>query len=164
MGFDNMEYVFSPAVTLCLTLVGECSPIRCAAYCVAQFTGAIFGSLLVWACTSNMSYGRETDEIDRVVGNPPFDLGANGLNKTLNDGNGFILEFMGTLVLCIVVLSTVLHPESLAQGKPALAPLAIGFAVFLAHVVLIPLTGCGINPARTFGPAVVNSFAGNVSY
>ena len=42
-----------------------------------------------------------------------------------------------------------------------MAPLAIGFAVFLGHLVLVPLTGCGINPARTFGPALVNSMAGN---
>ncbi|GBG30035.1 Aquaporin [Hondaea fermentalgiana] len=150
----------SPAVTLCLTLVGECSLLRCGAYIAAQLLGAVFGSLLVWACTSNMSYGRQ-EEVESLVGNPPFDLGANGLNATLNAGNGFVLEFLGTFLLCITVLSTVLHPDNLAQGKPANAPIAIGFAVFLSHVVLIPLTGCGINPARTFGPALVNSMAGN---
>ena len=31
------------------------------------------------------------------------------------------------------------------------ACIAIGFAVFLAHCVLIPITGCSINPTRTIG-------------
>ena len=41
-----------------------------------------------------------------------------------------------------------------------IAPIAIGWSVFLAHVVLIPITGCGINPARSLGPMLVDIFAG----
>ena len=40
-------------------------------------------------------------------------------------------------------------------NKQNLAPLPIGLAVFLAHVVCIPITGCSINPTRSFGPALV---------
>ena len=36
-----------------------------------------------------------------------------------------------------------------------LTPLPIGFAVFLAHLATIPITGTGINPARSFGAAVI---------
>lgn len=36
-----------------------------------------------------------------------------------------------------------------------LAPLPIGFAVFLVHLATIPITGTGINPARSLGAAVI---------
>jgi glycerol uptake facilitator-like aquaporin len=37
-----------------------------------------------------------------------------------------------------------------------LAPLPIGFAVFVVHLATIPITGTGINPARSLGAAVAN--------
>lgn len=36
-----------------------------------------------------------------------------------------------------------------------LAPLPIGFAVFMVHLATIPITGTGINPARSLGAAVM---------
>lgn len=44
------------------------------------------------------------------------------------------------------------------QKNPTVAPMAIGFAVFLAHLVLLPVTGCSINPPRSFGPALIAGF------
>lgn len=42
-----------------------------------------------------------------------------------------------------------------------LAPLPIGFAVFLVHLATIPVTGTGINPARSLGAAIIyNKSAG----
>jgi Major intrinsic protein len=64
---------------------------------------------------------------------------------------------MGTFLLVWTVLNTAVSKNSIAAN---LAPMAIGFSVFLAHIVLIPFTGCGINPARTFGPHIVILLAG----
>lgn len=36
-----------------------------------------------------------------------------------------------------------------------LAPLPIGFAVFLVHLATIPITGTGINPARSLGASII---------
>ena len=43
----------------------------------------------------------------------------------------------------------------LCPKKKVLAPLPIGFAVFMVHLATIPITGTGINPARSFGAAVI---------
>jgi len=59
-----------------------------------------------------------------------------------------------TFLLMFVVLQTAVNPKS--ESNRAQACIAIGFAVFLAHCVLIPITGCSINPTRTFGPAFVS--------
>eukprot|EP00511_Aplanochytrium_stocchinoi_P007314 CAMPEP_0204828330 /NCGR_PEP_ID=MMETSP1346-20131115/6031_1 /ASSEMBLY_ACC=CAM_ASM_000771 /TAXON_ID=215587 /ORGANISM="Aplanochytrium stocchinoi, Strain GSBS06" /LENGTH=318 /DNA_ID=CAMNT_0051957309 /DNA_START=144 /DNA_END=1100 /DNA_ORIENTATION=+ len=152
----------NPAVTACLTFVGKCSFTRGLIYFVAQLLGAFLGSLMLWASVNNLeglpTY-TATGPGDNIT-KPPFNLGINQLNPGLKAGNGFVFEFMGTLLLCLTVLMTVVHQKSMANGKPHNAPIAIGFAVMLAHIVLIPYTGCGINPARTFGPALANSCAG----
>ncbi|ONK63949.1 uncharacterized protein A4U43_C07F20570 [Asparagus officinalis] len=45
--------------------------------------------------------------------------------------------------------------ESMDSVQFVLAPLPIGFAVFMVHLATIPITGTGINPARSFGAAVI---------
>lgn len=151
---------FNPAVSFFMYLIDTLKFDQFAAYVAAQVLGAVTGSLLLWGSVSALDTGRDaTDE--QVIGSPPFGLGANGLNPSLSHGNGFLLELMGTLILCSTVLMTTQHSKGLAHGMPNMAPFVIGFAVFLAHIVLVPLTGCGINPARSLGPVIVNAIAGN---
>ena len=53
-----------------------------------------------------------------------------------------------------MVWETAVSPVA-SCGKNAC--IAIGFAVFLAHVILLPVDGCSINPTRSFGPAIVGA-------
>jgi glycerol uptake facilitator-like aquaporin len=85
-------------------------------------------------------------------------LGANGINPRYSLVNAFVNETMMTFLLLFVVFETAVNKKSIAKNN---APIAIGFAVFLAHLVCIPITGCSINPTRSFGPAVVASLNGN---
>jgi aquaporin PIP len=41
------------------------------------------------------------------------------------------------------------------NAEQVLAPLPIGFAVFMVHLATIPIDGTGINPARSFGAQVI---------
>jgi aquaporin PIP len=140
----------NPAVSFFLCIIGDISPVRTILYMISQFSGATFGTLIIWGCTVGM----------KGVGNPPFGLGHNGLSNELHPSQGFLFELMGTFILCFAVLCTAVRGGGPSDGQPNLAPLVIGFSVFLSHIVLIPFTGCGINPARVFGPFLVNSFAG----
>jgi hypothetical protein len=64
---------------------------------------------------------------------------------------------MGTFVLVFTVMMTAVSSEAIAGIN---APIAIGWSVLLAHLILLPLTGCGINPARSAGPHIVSAAAG----
>jgi glycerol uptake facilitator-like aquaporin len=55
---------------------------------------------------------------------------------------------MGTYLLVFTVLHAAVHSK---------------WAVLVAHLVLVPFTGCGINPARSFGPMIVDTIGGLAS-
>ncbi|XP_048324892.1 aquaporin PIP2-2 [Ziziphus jujuba] len=132
----------NPAVTFGLFLGRKVSLIRALLYMVAQCLGAICGVGLVKAFQK--SY------YDRYGG------GANELATGYNKGTGLGAEIIGTFVLVYTVFSAT-DPKRNARDShvPVLAPLPIGFAVFMVHLATIPITGTGINPARSFGAAVI---------
>jgi aquaporin PIP len=88
-----------------------------------------------------------------------YKAAGGGVNGSSLYGSREILtaEIMGTALLVFVVYAAI---DPLRAGKVihigALGPVAIGGAVFAAHLALIPIDGTGINPARSLGPAVVH--------
>ncbi|XVF83222.1 hypothetical protein PTKIN_Ptkin16aG0116800 [Pterospermum kingtungense] len=132
----------NPAVTFGLLLARKVSLIRAIAYIVAQSLGAICGVGLVKAFQSSYynMYGG----------------GANTLTTGYSIGTGLGAEIIGTFVLVYTVFSAT-DPKRKARDShvPVLAPLPIGFAVFMVHLATIPITGTGINPARSIGAAVI---------
>ncbi|KAJ1395949.1 Major intrinsic protein [Sesbania bispinosa] len=132
----------NPAVTFGLFLARKVSLIRAIMYMVAQCLGAICGVGLVKAFQSSY-YNR-------------YKGGANMLADGYNKGTGLGAEIIGTFVLVYTVFSAT-DPKRNARDShvPVLAPLPIGFAVFMVHLATIPITGTGINPARSLGAAVI---------
>ncbi|KAJ8760254.1 hypothetical protein K2173_011666 [Erythroxylum novogranatense] len=121
----------NPAVTFGLFLARKVSLIRAVMYMVAQCLGAICGVGLVKAFQS--SY---------------YNIHGGGANT--------LKTIIGTFVLVYTVFSAT-DPKRSARDShvPVLAPLPIGFAVFMVHLATIPITGTGINPARSLGAAVI---------
>jgi MIP family channel proteins len=156
----------NPAVTFAFMLLRKQSPVAGILYMVSQFAGAVVGSFIVWGCSIGLTNGCPDDETMGVCAGsslgdgsfgPAYMLGVNQVNSRINLGSAFLLELMGTYLLVITVLNSAVHVKSTAGNC---APLAIGFSVLLAHILLIPFTGCGINPARSFGPMIVDSIGG----
>ncbi|XP_055830697.1 aquaporin PIP2-4-like [Solanum dulcamara] len=132
----------NPAVTFGLFLARKVSLIRAILYMVAQCLGAICGVGFVKAFQSAY-YNR-------------YGGGVNVMAPGHNKGVGLGAEIIGTFVLVYTVFSAT-DPKRNARDShvPVLAPLPIGFAVFMVHLATIPITGTGINPARSFGAAVI---------
>ncbi|CAL4916410.1 unnamed protein product [Urochloa decumbens] len=133
----------NPAVTFALLLARKVSLVRALIYITAQCLGAICGAGLVRAFHGGAAYLRHGG-------------GTNELAAGYSGGAGLAAEIVGTFVLVYTVFSAT-DPKRKVRDThvPVLAPLPIGFAVFMVHLATIPITGTGINPARSLGPAVV---------
>ncbi|KAF0910739.1 hypothetical protein E2562_004725 [Oryza meyeriana var. granulata] len=132
----------NPAVTLGLFFGRKLSLVRTVLYVVAQCLGAICGAGIVKG----------------IMKHPYNDLGggANTVSDGYSVGGALGAEIVGTFILVYTVFSAT-DPKRTARDSfiPVLVPLPIGFAVFVVHLATIPITGTGINPARSLGAAVL---------
>lgn len=72
-------------------------------------------------------------------------------------GKGLGIELLLTaLFVFIVFAATDKARAATTPHLPSLAPFAIGIALFLAHIVAVPIDGCSVNLARSFGTAVTS--------
>ncbi|KAF5771114.1 putative major intrinsic protein [Helianthus annuus] len=133
----------NPAVTFGLFLARKLSLTRALYYMVMQCLGAICGAGVVRGFEGGNQY--------KLNGG-----GANTIAHGYTKGDGLGAEIVGTFVLVYTVFSATDAKRSARDSHvPILAPLPIGFAVFLVHLATIPITGTGINPARSLGAAII---------
>ncbi|KAJ0729758.1 putative aquaporin PIP-type pTOM75 [Helianthus annuus] len=133
----------NPAVTFGLFLARKLSLTRALYYILMQCLGAICGAGVVKAFEGSTEY--------KLLGG-----GANTVADAYTKGAGLGAEIVGTFVLVYTVFSATDAKRSARDSHvPLLAPLPIGFAVFLVHLATIPVTGTGINPARSLGAAII---------
>ncbi|XP_019456355.1 PREDICTED: probable aquaporin PIP-type 7a [Lupinus angustifolius] len=133
----------NPAVTFGLFLARKLSLTRAVFYIVMQVLGAIVGAGVVKGFEGKERYAQ-------------YHGGANFVNSGYTKGDGLGAEIVGTFVLVYTVFSATDAKRSARDSHvPILAPLPIGFAVFLVHLATIPITGTGINPARSLGAAII---------
>ncbi|XP_062586887.1 aquaporin AQPAe.a-like [Saccostrea cucullata] len=129
----------NPAVTLAALVTRRVSIVRALMYIVSQLIGAIVGAAILFGITpSNARAG----------------LGVNAMNGEVTEAQGFGVEVMITFVLVFTVLASIDEKRTDLHGS---APLTIGLSVVVGHLVAIAYTGCSMNPARSFGPAVIQN-------
>lgn len=128
----------NPAVSFAAVITGRMKLAPGLLYIAAQLIGAAIGALLL-----------DLVVVDSVAGN----LGAHGLNDAALEGAGagLVVEIILTFVLVFTIFAVAMDPK----GMGNLAPIAIGFAILIDHFVGVPLTGASMNPARSFGPALI---------
>jgi len=128
----------NPAVTLAMIVTKNIKPALGVAYIVAQLAGAAAGSLLLKLAIPHDLEGA---------------LGRHSLRPGMASSEGLLLEILMTAFLLLVVFNVAVSKK----GWGINAPLAIGLAIMLIHFVGVPFTGASVNPARSFGPALVTN-------
>jgi glycerol uptake facilitator protein len=132
----------NPAVTLGLAVSGKFPWSQVPAYVGAQVLGAIVGAAAIIGVL-----GQKASDVG---------LGVAAYNPdTVGVAQAFTAEFVGTFILVFTIFG-VIHRKAAA----GFAGVAIGLVVFAAIIPVAPTTGASINPARTFGPMLVQQIAG----
>jgi aquaporin Z len=134
---------FNPAVTIGLFTAKRIPAADIIPYVLAQVFGAIAAAgVLVVIATGKPGFS--------VVASG---LAANGFGEHSPGGYSLLAGFVCEVVLTFFFLLIILG--STEQRAPAgFAPIAIGLALTLIHLISIPVTNTSVNPARSLGPAV----------
>ncbi|KAJ8419093.1 hypothetical protein AAFF_G00005920 [Aldrovandia affinis] len=127
----------NPAVTVAMVCTKKLSLAKAVFYLIAQCLGAIVGAGILYMVTPVSVRGG---------------LGITQVNHNISVGHALVVELLITFELVFTVFATCDPKRSDLKGSAALA---IGFAVSIGHLFAIPYTGASMNPARSFGPAVV---------
>jgi glycerol uptake facilitator protein len=132
----------NPAVTLALLAIRKIRPNDAAVYILLQLAGAVAGALMTKFLL-----------IDDLADTQ--NVGATALNLSILGGDfqGFVAEMLGTFFLVWAIIAVAVNPRAARDW----AGWAIGGTLGFAILVIGPLTGGGLNPARWFGPALVAS-------
>ncbi len=128
----------NPAVSLGMLINGKMSAKDVVGYLIAQFLGATAGAAGLW-----LIFGSNDS------------LGANGYGGGVSAlGIGAVAAGAVEVVLTFIFVLTVLGVTSKVENS-AVAGVVIALALVFVHLIGIPFTGTSVNPARSFGPAVL---------
>ena len=125
----------NPAVSLAFALRGDFPWKRVPGYIIIQLIGATLACLFLLAVFGNIQH-----------------LGATLPGPGYEDWQALLMEIVLTALLVSVILGT----ASAAQNVGAIAALGVGGYIALAGLWSAPVSGTSMNPARSFGPALVS--------
>jgi aquaporin Z len=134
----------NPAVSFGVWTAGRMSTSDLITYVIAQVLGAIAGAAVLYLILSGKASGWNGG------------LGQNGWGPgylgEYNATSAFVFEVVGTFLFLVCILGVT------QRGAPVgLAGLAIGLTLIAIHLLGINITGTSVNPARSFGPALVGA-------
>lgn len=133
---------FNPAVSLGLAVAGRFAWRELLPYVVAQVVGAILAGLVLYLIVSGKADFASTGG-----------FASNGYGEHSPGGYSMVSAAIAEIVLTAFFLIVILGSTS-ARAPAGFAPLAIGMALCLIHLISIPVTNTSVNPARSTGVAL----------
>ena len=139
----------NPAVTIALAAIRKIRINDAVVYILLQLAGGVAGALM----TKFILADRIADGT-AAVGGKSAEVGTPGINDALvgSTAAGAVAEALGTFFLVWAIVAVAVNPRAARDW----AGWVIGAALGLGVLVLGPLTGGALNPARWFGPALVS--------
>jgi aquaporin Z len=131
---------FNPAVTFGLATAGRFPWKEVPSYVIAQVIGAVVAAALLYLIASGKA------------GFEPGGFASNGYGTNSPGGYGLASALVAEIVLTLFFLLVILGSTS-ARAAAGFAPIAIGLALTLIHLISIPVTNTSVNPARSTGVA-----------
>jgi len=130
----------NPAISTGFLVVGKMSVMEWAFYVLAQMLGGIIGAALL-----AISHGGGHFYIANT---------CNAVPTSMSVDQAFFIEFFLTAILTFAVFAVVDPSNRTSQSKTS-PPHVVGMVIAVCHLVAVQTTGTSVNPARSFGPAVV---------
>ncbi len=137
----------NPAVSLAMLIRGDLSVKDFIGYVISQCAGALIGAGLL-----NLIF--KLGGVSDMTGG----LGSNGLSGV---GGNALAGLLVEIVLTYIFVTAILGVTSKKANHGSFAGLVIGLTLVVVHILGIGLTGTSVNPARSFGPALVAALSGN---
>jgi aquaporin Z len=133
---------FNPAVTVGLATAGRFSWGEVPKYVVSQVLGGIAGALVLYLIASGKA------DFSTAGG-----FASNGFGEHSPGGYSMLAALIAEVVMTAFFLIIILGATG--KGVPAgFAPIAIGLALTLIHLISIPVTNTSVNPARSTAVAI----------
>ena len=139
----------NPAVSLGVLLSGGMNVREFIGYVISPCVGALAGAGVLKAI---FGLGNVTD----MTGG----LGSNGLAGV---GGNAVAGLLVEIVLTFIFVIAILGVTSKKANHGSFGGLVIGLTLVVVHILGIGLTGTSVNPARSFGPALVAALSGNAA-
>ena len=137
----------NPAVTIGIAMTRRLSPSTALSYIVAQCAGAVVAALAL-----NMLFPAAAAQASR--------LGGQWVAGNVGTLHAIAFEAIATFFLVFVYFGTIIDPKG-----PKLGGFAVGLTLCACVLAIGPLTGGSMDPARSFGPALVSGrFDGHLIY
>ncbi|WP_437292297.1 aquaporin Z [Sorangium sp. So ce406] len=133
---------FNPAVTIGLLAGGRFPARDVLPYLLAQVGGAIVAAGIIYTIASGAAGFTVTDG-----------FASNGYGAHSPGGYSLFASLVAEIVLTFGFVMVVLGATDL-RAPIGFAPIAIGLALTLVHLIGIPVTNVSVNPARSTGPAL----------